>query len=161
MSQLLIRKMEDKDLSEVTRIWNQVVEEGRAFPQTEDLTKEEAKEFFAGNYTAVVEEDGKILGMYILHPNNVGRVSSIANASYAVDRDLRGKHIGEKLVKDCLKQAKEQGYHVLQFNAVVASNVHAYDLYLRLGFVDMGILPDVFLNKDGQYEGVHVMYHTL
>lgn len=45
-------------------------------------------------------------------------------------------------MKDCLKQAKALGYQILQFNAVVASNVHAYHLYLRLGFTDLGIIPE-------------------
>lgn len=70
-------------------------------------------------------DTGRIYGMYILHPNNVGRCGHICNASYAVDRESRGLHIGEKLVSDCLAQGKAHGYRVLQFNAVVASNVHA------------------------------------
>ncbi len=62
--------------------------------------------FFASqSYTGVAEEDGKILGLYILHPNNVGRCSHICNVSYAVASDARGKHIGEKLVLDCLKKS--------------------------------------------------------
>ena len=41
-----------------------------------------------------LEEDGKIFGLYILHPNNVGRCGHICNASYAVSSDARGRHIG-------------------------------------------------------------------
>ena len=156
-----VRKYEEKDLPDMIRIWNRVVEDGMAFPQTEGLTEESGREFFAGQYSAVAEEDGKVLGLYILHPNNIGRASSIANASYAVDFELRGRHIGEQLVSDCLVQAKEQGYHVLQFNAVVASNTHAYDLYIRLGFVDLGMIPKVFRNVNDEYEDIHVMYHIL
>ena len=39
-------------------------------------------------------EDGRVLGLYILHPNNVGRCGHIANASYAVSSAARGKGIG-------------------------------------------------------------------
>ena len=112
-------------------------------------------------YTAVAELDGEIVGLYILHPNNIGRVGHIANASYAVKSSCRGLHLGELLVKDCLKQAKALGYQILQFNAVVASNVHAYHLYLRLGFTDLGIIPGGFKNKEGEYEDIHVMYRLL
>lgn len=56
--------------------------------------------FFGGNprkiVEAVAEEDGKIYGLYILHPNNVGRCGHICNASYAVSSDARGRHIGEQ-----------------------------------------------------------------
>lgn len=69
-----------------------------------------------------------------MHPNNVGRCGHICNASYAVSSKSRGLHIGEKLVKDCLIQGREHGFRVLQFNAVVASNIHARHLYERLGF---------------------------
>ena len=61
-------------------IWNQVVEDGVAFPQTEPLTLDAGAAFFAEQtLTAVaVDTDGEVLGMYILHPNNVGRCGHIA-----------------------------------------------------------------------------------
>jgi len=89
---------------------------------TEPLLRESGAAFFASqSYTGVAEIDGKILGLYILHPNNVGRCGHICNASYAVSSDARGQHIGEQLVLDCLKKGKELGFRVLQFNAVVES----------------------------------------
>ncbi len=66
--------------------------------------------------------------MYILHPNNVGRCGHICNASYAVSSESRGLHIGEKLVQDCLMQAKQHGFTILHFSAVVATNTHARHL---------------------------------
>ena len=63
-----------------------------------------------------------------LHPNNIGRCGHICNASYAVSSQARGLHIGEKLVSDCLIQGKLDGLRLLQFNAVVASNIHARHL---------------------------------
>ena len=92
--------------------------------------------------------------LYILHPNNIGRCGHICNASYAVSRDSRGLHIGEKLVSDCLIQGKEHGFGVLQFNAVVACNVHARHLYERLGFTQLGVIPKGFRMKDGHYEDI-------
>ncbi|RDB55457.1 hypothetical protein C1879_10520 [Paraeggerthella hongkongensis] len=68
---------------------------------------------------------------YVLHPNNVGRCGHICNASYAVSSDARGQHIEEQLVTDCLKMGRELGFRVLQFNAVVESNIHARHLYER------------------------------
>ena len=86
---MTIRPYNEKDLPAMIAIWNEVVEEGIAFPQEETLT----------------EENGRIFGLYILHPNNVGRCGHIANASYAVSSEARGRHIGEMLVKDCLFQS--------------------------------------------------------
>ena len=64
-----VRKYTDQDLDEIIRIWNEVVEEGIAFPQEEKLDLESGADFFASqSYTGVAEEDGKIYGLYILHP---------------------------------------------------------------------------------------------
>lgn len=157
-----IRKYEEKDLTEMIHIWNEVVEEGVAFPQEEFLDEETGKAFFASqSYCGVADDNGKITGLYILHPNNVGRCGHICNASYAVDATCRGKHIGEKLVSDCLIEAKKHGFGVLQFNAVVESNVHARHLYERLGFIQLGTIPNGFRMKDGTYQNICPYYHTL
>ena len=157
-----VRKLTEKDIPAAVSIWNKVVEEGKAFPQTEYLDEKSGAEFFAQQtYTAVAELDGEVVGMYILHPNNIGRCGHICNASYAVKYGVRGKHIGEALVTDCLEQAKAHGFGILQFNAVVASNEPALKLYKKLGFVQLGTIPKGFLNKDGVYEDIIVHYHTL
>lgn len=157
-----VRKYESKDLEAMVRIWNEVVMEGIAFPQEDCLDLETGALFFSSqSYTGVAEVDGQILGLYILHPNNVGRCAHICNASYAVLSEARGQHIGEKLVVDCLKKGKELGFRVLQFNAVVESNVHARHLYERLGFQQLGTIPGGFRMKDGRYENICPYYHEL
>ena len=150
-----IRKFQKSDLSEMIRIWNEVVEDGEAFPQEEFLNLETGKKFFSEqSYTGVAVESGKIYGLYILHPNNIGRCGHICNASYAVSSESRGKHIGEKLVLDCMEQAKNIGFKILQFNAVVESNIHARHLYERIGFRQLGTIPNGFRMKDGSYANI-------
>ena len=159
---LEIRPYREEDLAGMIKVWNEVVEAGEAFPQVEPLTMETARAFFAEQtLTTVAAIDDKLFGLYILHPNNVGRCGHICNASYAVDRESRGLHIGEKLVSDCLAQGKAHGYRVLQFNAVVASNVHARHLYERLGFKQLGTIPGGFRMNDGSYEDICPYYHEL
>ena len=138
------------------------MEEGIAFPQEDLLDEATGREFFGSQtYCGVAEEGNAIYGLYILHPNNVGRCGHICNASYAVKSSSRGKHIGEMLVKDCLVQAKENGFGVLQFNAVVETNTHARHLYERLGFVRLGVIPKGFRMKDGHFENICPYYHEL
>ncbi|MBQ7186030.1 MAG: GNAT family N-acetyltransferase [Ruminococcus sp.] len=158
-----IRQYAPADLEQMTAIWNEVVEEGNAFPQEELLTPTSAAEFFASqSYTAVAENDlGRVVGLYILHPNNVGRCSHICNASYAVLAACRGQHIGSMLVVDCIRQARELGFRVLQFNAVVESNLSARHLYERLGFTQLGTVPGGYRMKDGSYENICPYYIEL
>ena len=140
--------------------WNEVVEAGDAFPQEEPLTPESGAAFFASQTRAgvAVDDDGTVLGLYVLHPNNVGRCGHIANASYAVRSLCRGRHLGEKLVLDCLAQAKAHGFGILQFNAVVEGNVHARHLYERLGFKQLGTIPRGFRMKDGTFANICPYY---
>lgn len=159
-----IREYKSLDEEDAMKIWNEVVKDGNAFPQKDELSLNEADEFFKSQtYTGIAfdEETGNMVGLYILHPNNVGRCAHIANASYAVKKNLRGAHIGEKLVKDCLETACKKGFRILQFNAVVASNVHAIHLYERLGFTKLGKIPGGFLLPDGNYEDIFPFYYEL
>ena len=162
MEKIQIREYTGADLEGMILIWNEIVEEGIAFPQEDCLDRESGTAFFASqSYTGVAESDGKILGLYILHPNTVGRCGHICNASYAVSSKARGQHIGEKLVLDCLRKAKELGFRVLQFNAVVESNIHARHLYERLGFTQLGTIPGGFRMKDGSYANICPYYRVL
>lgn len=159
MSEVTIRKYKNSDLSEMIAVWNEVVEDGVAFPQEETLDSAGGEKFFAAQtYCGVAEVDGKVLGLYILHPNNVGRCGHICNASYAVSSKSRGQHIGEKLVLDCIRQAHEEGFRVLQFNAVVRTNTHARHLYERIGFKQLGTISGGFRMKDGSYEDICPYY---
>ena len=124
-----IRAYQSKDAASAAQIWNEVVTDGNAFPQDTEMTANVANLFFQEQtYTGIAEnaDTHEILGLYILHPNNVGRCGHICNASYAVRKNIRGLHIGEKLVLDCLQKAKENQFRILQFNAVVATNSAQY-----------------------------------
>ena len=143
-------------------IWNEIVAEGMAFPQEELLTEESGRRLLNGQtYTALAFDGKEVVGLYILHPNNVGRCGHICNASYAVRRDKRGLHIGEALVTDCLKNAKKFGFGILQFNAVVATNTAALNLYKKLGFQQLGVIPKGFRKQDGSFEDIIPHYYVL
>lgn len=161
---IIIRSYTIEDLPDMISVWNEVVEEGNAFPQEACLTQESGREFFASQTYCGIAWDtdaGKLRGMYILHPNNVGRCGHICNASYAVSRQYRGQHIGEKLVKDCLVQGKLHGFSILQFNAVVADNIHARHLYERLGFIGLGTIEKGFRTKEGGWKDICPYYRSL
>ena len=159
-----IRKYKDEDIPQMIKIWNEVVKDGAAFPQEEFLTAETGKAFFEEQSicsVAVSSDNNLICGLYILHPNNIGRCGHICNASYAVSSGFRGFHIGERLVSDSITQGKVLGFRILQFNAVVASNTAAKRLYEKLGFVSLGIIPQGFRMRDGLYEDICPYYKTL
>ena len=105
---ITVREYEENDIKGMISVWNEVVRDGVAFPQTEELDFESGKKFFAEQTCCPIatDENGEILGMYILHPNNVGRCGHICNASYAVSSSSRGKGVGRKLVSIALSVLK-------------------------------------------------------
>lgn len=161
---LAVRAYQPEDVPALVEIWNEVVEQGVAFPQITPLTNESGADFFAQqSFTAAAydTETAEVLGMYILHPNNVGRCGHLCNASYAVKATCRGQKIGEQLVRHCLKQARQLGFRILQFNAVVKENHAARNLYKKLGFVELGTVPEGFQKKDGTYADIVLYYFPL
>ena len=159
---MTIREYTIDDIADMIAIWNEVIEEGNAFPHEEMLDEESAKEFFASqSYTGVAELAEGVTGLYILHPNTIGRCGHICNASYAVISEKRGLRIGRELVVDCINKARELGFRILQFNAVVESNVAARHLYEKLGFKQLGTIPQGFRMKDGHYENICPYYIEL
>ena len=130
-----IRKFEPDDTDAAVKIWNEVVDDGVAFPQLDDLDHESGLAFFEEQtYTgiAVDSDTNEIVGLYILHPNNVGRCGHICNASYAVKKDIRGQHIGEKLFEYVKAEAKQMGCYEVTLN-VWAGNTSAEKFYEKMG----------------------------
>lgn len=63
---ITIRKYSDKDIGAMVKIWNEVVSDGVAFPQLDELTNESGKDFFASQtFCGVAEntETGAVLGL--------------------------------------------------------------------------------------------------
>jgi L-amino acid N-acyltransferase YncA len=157
-----IREYRNEDLTQMTEIWNEVVEDGNSFPQIKILDLESAARFFAEQtFTGVFEIDNEVLGLYILHPNNVGRCAHIANTSYAVIKGQRGKKIGEKLILHSLETARNKKFRIMQFNAVTITNNSALHLYEKLGFIKLGMIPGGFLNIKNEYIDIILFYKNL
>ena len=159
-----IKTYTQENIIPAIKIWNEIVRDGVAFPQEDELTAETGDKFFSlQSFTGLAfdTDTNEIVGLYILHPNNVGRCGHISNASYAVRSDVRGKHIGEILVTHSINKARELGFRILQFNAVVADNIQARKLYKKLGFTQLGTIPNGFLMKDEHYEDIIPHYIEL
>lgn len=161
---VIVREFMNSDIKDAIIIWNYTVESGNIFPQIEKLNERVEMDFFVNkSYTgvAVEEESNKIVGLYILNPNNIGRQGYICSVSYAIKSNERRKHIEEALIKDCIEKAKEIGFKILQFNEVVNTNTSALSLYEELGFIKLDIIPKGFLMKDGSCRDIIPYYYNL
>jgi L-amino acid N-acyltransferase YncA len=117
--------------------------------------------FQANTRTYIAESSGRILGTYLLRPNQSGGGSHVANAAFMVARDARGQGIGRAMGEHCLSEARRLGFCAMQFNFVVSTNESAIRLWEQLGFKIVGTLPGAFRHPEKAYVDVYVMYRSL
>ncbi|GAA2132221.1 GNAT family N-acetyltransferase [Glycomyces algeriensis] len=110
---------------------------------------------------ADVAAEGRVVGIAEIHPNQPGRGSHIANAGFMVDPAVRGQGVGRALGEAALARAKADGFAAMQFNAVVATNTRAVDLWHALGFRTLAVLPGTFRHPVQGLVGMHLMFREL
>ena len=140
---IAIRAYQPEDVPALVEIWNEVVEQGIAFPQKAPLTNQIGAAFFAKQSctaAAYDTETAEIVGMYILHPNNVGRCGHICNASYAVKATYRGQKIGEQLAA-LPASSPSDGIPHLAIQCGCKGKLCSKETVRKAGFVTIGTIP--------------------
>jgi ribosomal protein S18 acetylase RimI-like enzyme len=159
-----IRRFEEEDWPQVWSIIREVVRAGDTYTYDPHLTEEAARSLWVQEppgLTVVAVEGDRILGTGRMGPNRAGPGSHVANASYMVAGEARGRGVGTALCRYSLEWAREQGYAGMQFNAVAASNTDAIEIYRRLGFEIVGTVPGGFAHPGIGRVGLHIMYRDL
>lgn len=159
-----IRRFEDGDWSQVWPIIREVVRAGDTYTYDPGLTEDEARVLWVQappGLTVVAVDDDRILGTGKMGPNRAGPGSHVANASYMVAGEARGRGVGTALCRYSLEWAREEGYAGMQFNAVAATNTGAVEVYRRLGFEIVGTVPGAFAHPARGRVGLHIMYRDL
>ncbi|MFN8465167.1 MAG: GNAT family N-acetyltransferase [Caldilineaceae bacterium] len=164
-SALNIRPAEVGDAPALRAIYNEVITDGTYFTAEVPKTLDEIIGLWltppVQAYVACDGDSGELLGAYVLRPNMIGRGSHIANATYMVAHRHKGRRLGLLLGTHSLDQARRAGYRAMQFNAVVSTNTVAVNLWLRLGFVHIGTVPQAFRLPSGEYVDTCIMYRSL
>jgi len=161
---LEIRPITESDWDRVFEIFRATVAEGDTYAYPEGLTSEEARSLWvegAPGETVVAERDGVILGTAKFGPNRPARGSHVSTASLMVSADARGLGVGRAMCEFVIARARAQGYDAMQFNAVVSTNVHAIELYRKLGFITIGTVPEAFDHARLGRVGLDIMYRQL
>jgi L-amino acid N-acyltransferase YncA len=159
-----IRTARHDDWSEIWPFFRDIVGDGETYAYPDDLTAEQAEALWnlGPGATTVVAVDGEeVLGAATIGPNRPGRGSHVATASFMVSPAARGRGVGRYLAEYAIRWAADAGYHAMQFNAVVDTNVTAVRLWETLGFETVGIVPEAFDSRTHGLAGLRVMYRRL
>lgn len=158
-----IRRAIAEDFNKMLPIFRQVIQGGDTYDFEETASDSDAFEYWFGNGVTsfIAEESGVILGFYKIIKNHRGRGSHVANASFMVSSNARGKGVGRKMGEDCIKQAKLMGFKAIQFNFVISTNAPAMHLWESLGFKEMCRLPGAFNHKKLGYVDAVIFYKEL
>lgn len=162
MAELVLARAGDPDWDELWPIWHEVVAAGDTYTYEPDTDRDTARlMWLRSGEVWLARLDGTALGLYRIAPNQAGAGRHIVNGSYMVAAAARGHGIGRAMVEHSLRRATELGYRGMQFNAVAATNVYAIELYRRLGFATIGLVPGGFRHPSAGYVDLHIMYRPL
>lgn len=156
-----------QDIEPLRRLYRVIVDEGMSYPHNLFPSDDEFQDYwFRGKSTVAVyladrARDGRMLGAFYLRPNWPGRARHVANAGFIVAPEWRGKGLGRLLGVTMLRYARNLGYRSVLFNLVFSENVTARQLWQKLGFQELAIIPDAVLKNDGTYQDAIIMWRSL
>lgn len=144
---LEIRQATIDDASAIARIYNQGIEDRVATLETQLRSPEERAEWLAARgqrHPVLVAANGAgaVLGWGSLNPFNPRPAyDHVADFSVYVDREQRGRGIGDALLWSLEERARGLGYHKLVL-AAFPTNAPGMRLYERHGFATVGIYQE-------------------
>jgi ribosomal protein S18 acetylase RimI-like enzyme len=158
-----IREIAAAEFGLIWPIWQAVVATGETYAYAPDTTFEQAKAMWTapGCRLFAACEGDKVLGCYVLRPNQPGLGDHVANAGYMVSSDARGQGVASAMCEHSMTIAREAGFTAMQFNFVVSSNTVAVALWQKHGFEIVGRVPKAFRHKTLGPTDVFVMYREL
>ncbi len=160
---LSIRPARAPDRDGVWRVFHEVVSAGDTYAWPPDTTREEAMKlwFPEGGWTFVADDDGQVVGTYLLKANQPGQGSHVANCGYMVARSASGRGIGEALCRHSMEEARRLGFRAMQFNFVVSTNTRAVALWRKCGFSIVGTVPQAYRHPTLGFVDTYVMQRFL
>ncbi|QCQ98879.1 GNAT family N-acetyltransferase [Brevundimonas sp. SGAir0440] len=141
-----------------------VTRAGETYTYPLDMTEDQARVLWtprAPGGTLVAVEDGQVLGAAKIIANQQGNGAHVANGSFMVAPEARGRGVARSLGEAALAFARDAGFRSMQFNAVVETNTIAVALWKKLGFEIVGTLPEAFDHPMHGPVGLHIMHRRL
>ncbi len=152
------------DWEQIWPFFEAIVRARETYAYPDGLTSEQARGLWMQpppDHVAVAVEDGGVLGSAKMGPNRPGAGSHVGTASFMVDPGRSGRGVGRALAEYMIDWHRRNGFHGIQFNAVVETNTAAVKLWQKVGFRIIGTVPDAYDHREHGLVGLHVMYLPL
>lgn len=158
-----IRPATTADADAIWSILDPIVRAGETYALPRDLPRAETLAWWhaPGNEVFVAELGGTVLGTYFIRPNQRGPGSHVANCGYATAQTATGRGIARAMCVHSLEHGRARGYHAMQFNFVISTNVPAVHLWTSMGFETLCRLPGAFQHPALGFVDALVMFRTL
>ena len=146
-----------EDLDDMLDFINSLVEEEAPIAKDNKMTREEEVDWLASCLTGlekgrlaviVAEVEGRMVGQVFVSPR-AGRLRHVGNLGISVKKGHRNIGIGYELLMEAEPHAEKLGVEVIYLE-VFDSNKNAIHLYSKLGYREVGRIPNGALFK-GQY----------
>lgn len=157
-----IRQAKREDDGDIWAILEPMIRAGETYALPRSLSREEALAYWhaAGNTVFLAEEDGPVVGTYILRANQQGGGAHVCNCGYVTAPFANGRGVASAMCRDSVTRATAAGFRAMQFNFVVSTNERAVNLWKRHGFEIVGTVPKAFLHPRAGYVDVFVMFRS-
>ena len=160
---IAVRAAGPADDDAMWRVLEPVIRAGETYALPRDLARADALAYWRapGNAVFVAEEDGVVLGTYLLRANQAGAGAHVANCGYVTDGAATGRGVARTMCVHSLDEARRRGFLAMQFNLVVSTNVRAVRLWESCGFGIVGRLPGAFEHPAAGFVDCYVMFRAL
>lgn len=161
---MLIRKAEEKDLQQLTDIYNYEIQNGTATFDTTTKSTSERKVWFdehnIKNHPLIVAEiDGVVLGYASLSTFNPKEAyAQSVELSVYIDKESRGMHIGAQLMKEIINIAKNDPITKTIVSIITSDNEKSILMHKKFGFSFCGRISNVAVKFD---KSLSIDYYVL
>jgi len=157
-----IRLSEDKDIEQITAIYNRAIQAGNATADLDLLSPEQGRKRFRNSKPDrypiyVLETENKIVGWGSLKPYRPGRraLDEAAEITYYIDYGYHGNGYGKALITYMVSDCKRLKINYLLAFLLEVNHASA-GILKRFGFQKWGFFPDI-ANLRGKRSG-HLVY---
>lgn len=153
----IIDKMKQYDWEQVSNIYLEGIQTGKATFQSEIPSFENWNKSHVSSCRLVVRDGNEVLGWTALSPTSSRCVYvGVAEVSIYIGQKYRGQGIGKMLLERLIELSEENGFWTLQ-SGIIRENTSSIELHKKCGFREIGIREKVAKMNNGDWHDVVLM----